>query len=145
MGYIFLIKNPAGANQVFQTIAPELKPNDRLLFALNDNLADGTDVSWIWDGEFEKLQVQGSNLPAGKAGLKVICSGTRAYDLALRLKYAGFDYKSIIVEPNLQKALQEAQKGLNGHLFILPTYTAMLELQTILTKSGIKKHYWQEQ
>ena len=56
LGYIFLIKNPAGATQVFETIAPNLKPNDTLLLALNDNLADGTDVSWIWDGEFEKLR-----------------------------------------------------------------------------------------
>ena len=55
-GYIFLIKNPAGATQVFETISPQIKTQDRLLLALNDNLADGTDVSWIWDAEFEKLR-----------------------------------------------------------------------------------------
>ena len=55
-GFILLIKNPAGATQVFETIAPEVKKNDKLLFALNDNLADGTDISWIWDANFEKLQ-----------------------------------------------------------------------------------------
>lgn len=136
-GYIFLIKNPAGATQVFETIAPNLKPADTLLLALNDNLADGTDVSWIWDGEFEKLKVQ-------SAKLKVICSGTRAHDLAVRLKYAGFDPKKITVEPGLQKALREARRGLKGQLFILPTYTAMLELQSILAKSGLKKRYWEE-
>ena len=136
-GYIFLIKNPAGATQVFETIAPEVKPEDRLLIALNDNLADGTDVSWIWDAVFEKLKVKGEKL-------KVICSGTRAYDLAVRLKYAGFEPKSIKVEPNLKIALKEARDGLKGRLFILPTYTAMLELQKILVKDKIKKHYWEE-
>lgn len=135
-GYIFLIKNPAGATQVFQTIAPQLKSNDKLLLALNDNLADGTDVSWIWDAGFEKLKTQ--------INLKVYVSGGRAYDLANRLKYAGFDPKQIYVEPELQNALRQAKKGLKGTLFILPTYTAMLELQHILTKSGIKKNYWEE-
>ncbi len=136
-GYIFLIKNPAGATQVFQTISPQIKPGDRLLLALNDNLADGTDVSWIWDAQFENLKSQMLNV-------KCFVSGTRAYDLANRLKYAGFDPKQIKIEPDLENALREARKGLKGHLFILPTYTAMLELQGILTKSGIKKNYWEE-
>lgn len=136
-GYIFLIKNPAGATQVFQTIAPHLKQNDRLLLALNDNLADGTDVSWIWDADFEQLKTE--NLK-----LKTFVSGTRAYDLAVRLKYAGFDPKNIIVEPELKNALKEARKGLKRRLFILPTYTAMLKLQGILAKQGIKKEYWRE-
>ncbi|MBI2334239.1 DUF1727 domain-containing protein [Candidatus Daviesbacteria bacterium] len=124
-GYIFLIKNPAGATEVFKTIAPHVKPRDRLLLALNDNIADGTDVSWIWDSEFELLPKNHTYV-----------SGTRAYDLAVRLKYA--DLKAV-VEPNLKKALQEARKGLKGSLFIMPTYTAMLELQKIL-----KKRYWEE-
>lgn len=136
-GYIFLIKNPAGATQVFETIAPNLETADTLLMALNDNLADGTDVSWIWDGEFEKLEVQ-------SAKLKVFCSGSRAYDLAVRLKYAGFNPKNIIVEPDLKKAFRQARKGQKGRLFILPTYTAMLELQSILAKSGLKRRYWEE-
>ncbi|OGE28724.1 hypothetical protein A2867_04545 [Candidatus Daviesbacteria bacterium RIFCSPHIGHO2_01_FULL_40_11] len=136
-GYIFLIKNPAGATQVFETIAPNTKSDDHLLLALNDNLADGTDVSWIWDGEFEKLKVQ-------SAKLKVICSGDRAEDLAVRLKYAGFDPKKITIEPDLKNAFRQARSGLKGKLFILPTYTAMLELQSTLAKSGLKKHYWEE-
>ena len=136
-GYIFLIKNPAGATQVFQTIAPQLKPNDRLLLALNDNLADGTDVSWIWDAEWERLQATGNRQ-------QVVCSGRRAYDLANRLKYAGFDPRNIVIQEDMQNALKQARKDLKGTLFILPTYTAMLELQTILAKSGIKKNYWEE-
>ncbi len=135
-GYIFLIKNPAGATQVFETIAPQLKKDDRLLLALNDNLADGKDVSWIWDASFERLQVTSFKL-------QVICSGTRAYDLANRLKYAGFDPKAITCKLDLKQALSEARRGLKGRLFILPTYTAMLELQSILTKYGIKKNYWE--
>jgi len=136
-GYIFLIKNPAGATQVFQTLIPNIKPQDRLLLALNDNIADGRDISWIWDAEFEKLKVQSEKL-------KVICSGTRAKDLAVRLKYAGFKIDTSDVEPNLEDAFRQARKDLKGRLFILPTYTAMLELQSILVETGLKKHYWEE-
>lgn len=139
-GYIFLIKNPAGATQVFETIAPWIKPQDKLLIALNDNLADGTDVSWIWDGEFEKLPNH-----------QTIVSGKRAADLAVRLKYAGFQPDFLTIEPGLKKALKQARsglhagpKGLKGKLFILPTYTCLLELQKILAEQGIKQHYWRE-
>lgn len=134
--YLMLIKNPAGATAVFETVANEVKPQDLLFMALNDNLADGTDVSWIWDSEFEKL--------ANYKG-KIICSGIRAYDLVLRLKYAGFDPKKLIIEPNLEKAYKLATKQLKGRLFILPTYTAMLGVQYILTKHGLKGHYWKEE
>ncbi len=156
-GYILLIKNPAGATQVFQTIAPQIKPGDSMLLALNDNLADGTDVSWIWDAEFERLSLRAtakqSRLPRHFVPRNdVVVSGTRAYDLANRLKYAGFDPKQTRVEQDLKKALTESRKGLKslpagrqGRLFILPTYTAMLELQSILAKSGIKKRYWEEE
>ncbi|MBI2196691.1 DUF1727 domain-containing protein [Candidatus Daviesbacteria bacterium] len=141
-GYIFLIKNPAGATQVFETIAPNLKPTDTLLLALNDNIADGTDVSWIWDANFEVLQ---NSSRAKSRDLKLYVSGSRAYELAARLKYAGFDPKNITVDPNLKNAFRQARRNLKGQLFILPTYTAMLELQSILAKSGIKKHYWEEE
>jgi len=170
--YIFLIKNPAGATQVFETIAPNIKTNDTLLLALNDNLADGTDVSWIWDAEFEKLLPLSSRAKESLTYLKrgdlprivktrlehsreiasssatprndVIVSGTRAQDIALRLKYAGIDPKNITIEPDLEKALSKAKTNLKGNLFILPTYTAMLELQSILAKAGIKKNYWED-
>ncbi len=138
-GYIFLIKNPAGATQVFQTIAPQLKSNDRLFLALNDNLADGTDVSWIWDVNFDILQ----NSSRAESRDRIIVSGSRAYDLANRLKYAGFKAENIMIKTELKEALQEAKKGLEGTLYILPTYTALMELQKILTKSGLKKNYWE--
>lgn len=135
-GYIFLIKNPAGASSVFETIQPELKKADRILIALNDNFADGTDVSWIWDGEFEQLIT--------KEGVQVICSGKRAHDLAVRLKYAGINQDSLIVVNDFEQAFLQAKQGLRGRLFILPTYTALLELQKILSQAGIKKEYWEE-
>lgn len=147
-GYIFLTKNPSGADQVFQTITPQVKPEDRLLLALNDNLADSTDVSWIWDTDFEAFY---RGLTSGKVDSDarevrplLYASGTRAYDLALRLKYAGFDAKQLLIDPNLKKALEEARSGLKGQLYILPTYTAMLELQGILVDTGVKSHYWRE-
>ena len=145
-GYIFLIKNPTGATQVFETIAPQIKQNDRLLLALNDNLADGTDVSWIWDADFEKLKVfdKTNHKVEQNSKLKIFVSGTRADDLANRLKYAGFNPANIKVESDLKNALREAKAGLKGTLFILPTYTAMLELQGILAKQGLKKNYWEE-
>ena len=136
-GSIFLIKNPTGATQVFETLVSQIKSNDRLLLALNDNLADGTDVSWIWDAEFEKLEIR--NLK-----LEIICSGTRANELAVRLKYAGFKASQITVEPSLVSALEGGRTGLQGSLYILPTYTAMLAIQRILAKMGIKKEYWRE-
>lgn len=148
-GYIFLIKNPAGATQVFETIAPNIRPQDRLLLALNDNIADGTDVSWIWDANFEVLQ---NSSRAKSRDFKLCISGARAYDLAVRLKYAGFkvnpslgDKPTFYVEPSLENAFKQARQGLKGQLFILPTYTAMLELQSVLVKSGLKKHYWKEE
>lgn len=134
-GHMMLIKNPTGATQVFSTLAPSLKHNDRLFIALNDNFADGTDVSWIWDAQFEILR---------KKVNKIFISGTRAYDLALRLKYAGISPTLFKIEPNIKKAFAKARFGLKGKLYILPTYTAMLELQKTLAQSGIKKNYWEE-
>lgn len=134
--YIFLIKNPAGATSVFETLSPVIKPDDKLLLILNDNFADGTDVSWIWDAEFEKL--------FQSEKLKVICSGKRAFDLALRLKYSGYNPADILVEPDLIKAIHLSVNNLNGRLFILPTYTALLSIQHHLAKSGSKNFYWKD-
>jgi lipid II isoglutaminyl synthase (glutamine-hydrolysing) len=133
---ISLIKNPTGATQVFKTLSPVIKSEDRFLIALNDNLADGTDVSWIWDVPFGEFKIE--NLK-----FKIIVSGTRAADMAVRLKYAGFNIESIIIENNLSKALEQAKRALEGTLFIFPTYTALLTLQRLLAKKGLKRHYWE--
>lgn len=136
-GIIWLIKNPVGASQVFETVVDELSGREVVLCALNDNLADGQDVSWIWDAEFERFKNQDSKF-------KIICSGTRANDLAVRFKYAGIDEDRIQVEPNLDLAFDSAFKLSNDKVIILPTYTALLELQKLLAAKKIKKHYWKE-
>lgn len=120
-----LIKNPVGASEVIRQI--QGFENSKLVFILNDNYADGRDVSWIWDADFESL-----NSYKGK----VYISGTRAYDAALRLKYAGVDTKLLSVEKDikstLDKALSEVQD--NETLLVLPTYTALLEMQILYKK-----------
>lgn len=135
--YIFLIKNPAGANNVFETIASEIKSDDLLLVALNDNFADGKDVSWIWDAEWEKFRIQNSEF-------RTICSGIRAYDMATRLKYASFEPDMLDIYLNQDEAVNMAISAKPKRLFILPTYTALLGLQKQLADMGVKRHYWKE-
>lgn len=121
---VILAKNPAGFDQSLETII-ENKATD-LLLILNDDIADGTDVSWIWDVDIEVLIDK---------KMQITLSGTRAYDLALRLKYAGItDY---ILEPDLAAAITNAVATTKSHLSILPTYTAMLEVRKILTGKKI--------
>ncbi|HWX45553.1 MAG TPA: YegS/Rv2252/BmrU family lipid kinase [Solirubrobacteraceae bacterium] len=126
---ILLVKNPAGANEVLRTLALEPGEHD-LLGVLNDNIADGRDVSWIWDADFELL--------AGRVR-RATCSGTRAAELAVRLKYAGVELERIHVQPNLRLALREAtgaRPPRNAPLYALPTYTAMLSLRDLLSAGG---------
>jgi UDP-N-acetylmuramyl tripeptide synthase len=101
---------------------------------LNDDLADGRDISWIWDVDFEKLD--------GVASLVV--GGRRAWDMALRLKYAGID-ESPPVEHDYARALRAALKATpeGATLYVIPTYTAMLEVRNILGRWAGKGAYWQ--
>jgi UDP-N-acetylmuramyl tripeptide synthase len=137
---ILLIKNPAGANEVLRTLA--LEPGDHdVLGVLNDHIADGRDVSWIWDADFELL--------AGRIR-HATCSGTRAADLAARLKYAGVDPARIDVREDLADALRHAaadrpdpaSDGAAAPLFALPTYTAMLALRELLVARGEASSAW---
>jgi lipid II isoglutaminyl synthase (glutamine-hydrolysing) len=131
---ILLIKNPAGANEVLRTLRLESDGGDLdLLLALNDGIADGRDVSWIWDADFELL--------AGDVR-RVTCAGTRAAEMALRLKYAGWPQDSIAVEPGIETSLKRAVEGADGHLYALPTYTALLELRKLLSDRGLAAEYW---
>ena len=124
---ILLVKNPAGANEVLRTLHLEQGELDVWL-ALNDRIADGRDVSWIWDADFELL--------AGKVR-RVWCSGTRAEEMALRLKYAGVDARPA-VERDLARSLDSAlADGNGGPLYALPTYTALLELRDLLADRGV--------
>ena len=132
---ILLVKNPAGANEVLRTLALEPGEHD-LLGVLNDNIADGRDVSWIWDADFELL--------TGRVR-RFTCSGTRAPELAVRLKYAGIDPASIRVQPDLATALREAARRPTrpgAPLYALPTYTAMLSLREILIGRGEASSAW---
>jgi UDP-N-acetylmuramyl tripeptide synthase len=124
---ILLVKNPAGANEVLRTLALEDGEHD-VLAVLNDNIADGRDVSWVWDADFELL--------AGSVR-RATCSGTRAAEMGLRLKYAGVPPERIAVRPDLVAGLDEALSGATGRLFALPTYTAMLALREILVRRGV--------
>ena len=130
---ILLVKNPAGANEVLRTLTLEDDQLD-LWLALNDRTADGRDVSWIWDADFEVL--------AGRVR-RVTCSGTRAEEMALRLKYAGID-APLAVERDLERSLDEALREAGGErVFALPTYTALLELRDVLARRGLAKR-WSE-
>ncbi|HUB72403.1 MAG TPA: MurT ligase domain-containing protein [Solirubrobacteraceae bacterium] len=133
---ILLVKNPAGANEVLRTLALEPGEHD-LLGVLNDHVADGRDVSWIWDADFELL--------AGRIR-HATCAGTRAADLAARLKYAGVESARIDVRERLADALDAAAAArparTGAPLFALPTYTAMLELRELLVARGEARSAW---
>jgi UDP-N-acetylmuramyl tripeptide synthase len=132
---ILLVKNPAGANEVLRTLTLEDASLD-LWLGLNDRIADGRDVSWIWDADFELLD--------GRIR-RVTCSGTRAEEMALRLKYAGINGTEIAVERDLGRSLDAAVEGAppEGRLYALPTYTALLELRDLLARRGLAKR-WSE-
>jgi len=131
---ILLIKNPAGANEVLRTLRLEADDGELdLWIALNDGIADGRDVSWIWDADFELL---------GRAVRRVTCAGTRAPEMALRLKYAGWPQSAIAVEPGIEASLDRAVDEAPGRLFALPTYTALLELHKVLSSRGLTQEFW---
>ncbi len=134
---ILLIKNPAGVNEVLRTLKLESARRGEplnLWIALNDRIADGRDVSWIWDADFELL--------AGAVGA-VVCTGTRSAEIALRLKYAGLPAQSIERVEGISASLDRALAGApSGDTFALPTYTALIELRTMLTQRGLVTEFW---
>ncbi len=132
---MLLIKNPAGANEAIRTLVAGGGPSLALV-ALNDAIADGKDVSWIWDVDFEPL-LDGLE--------RVVVTGDRAAELALRFKYAGFDPGAIEVLPDLEQGLDRALAATpaGGELVLLPTYTAMLALRRIVSRRGHVPQYWQ--
>jgi len=131
---ILLIKNPAGANEVLRTLTLESSNGGiDLWIALNDRIADGRDVSWIWDADFELL---------ADGVRRVICAGTRAPEMALRLKYAGWPEDAIEVVEPIAPSLDTAVSSAPTRLFALPTYTALLELRTLLADRGLASDFW---
>ncbi len=131
---LLLIKNPAGANEVMRTLTLEADELE-LLTILNDNVADGRDVSWVWDADFELLAPHVRH---------ITCSGTRAAELAVRFKYAGVPESALTVVPDLAQALDLAlARAGQGRLFALPTYTALLALRAELSARGHVPSYWE--
>jgi lipid II isoglutaminyl synthase (glutamine-hydrolysing) len=131
---ILLIKNPAGANEVLRTLRLEASNGELDLWvALNDRIADGRDVSWIWDADFELLS---------DSVRRVVCAGTRAPEMAVRLKYAGWPTDAIEVADGISTSLDRAVHQAPERLFALPTYTALLELRRLLADRGLAKEFW---
>jgi UDP-N-acetylmuramyl tripeptide synthase len=132
---MLLIKNPAGANEAVRTLVAGGAPRLAVI-ALNDGIADGRDVSWIWDVDFEPLLERLE---------RIVATGDRAAELALRCKYAGFDEHAIEVVPDLARALDRGLELVpaGGELFVIPTYTAMLGLRRIVADRGFARPYWE--
>ncbi|MFQ5880148.1 MAG: DUF1727 domain-containing protein, partial [Dehalococcoidia bacterium] len=138
---LILVKNPSGFNEVLRLLRSDVHPKS-LVLALNDKIADGRDVSWIWDVDMEGCW-QGTGF--------VVAAGVRAHDMALRLKYAGLaegdpPTPRLAVERDVFKAFRMALEATPpaGTLYVLPTYTAMLELREALAHAGHLKPYWRE-
>jgi UDP-N-acetylmuramyl tripeptide synthase len=133
---MLLIKNPAGANEAVRTLEEGGVP-PVLVVALNDAVADGRDVSWIWDVDFE---------PVLGGATHIVASGGRAAELALRFTYAGLPPERLDVVTDLEQALDRGLEltGPGGELGVLPTYTAMLALRGIATRRGLTRPFWEQ-
>ena len=135
--FMTLVKNPVGFNEVIRTVLED-DGDKPLVIAINDKFADGTDVSWLWDVDFERLARSEAEIPF------VVCSGIRAEDMAVRLKYAGMPPDKLLIRNDLGRALEEAlRRTKSGTLYLLPTYTAMLEMRELLQRKGYVRHFWE--
>ena len=132
---LLLVKNPAGANEAVRTLEDGSAP-ETLVVALNDRIADGRDVSWIWDVDFEPLLERTE---------RIVVSGERAAELALRFAYGGVPRDRLEVVPGLEAALDRGLELTRAgeELAVLPTYTAMLALQAIAARRGLTRPYWE--
>lgn len=137
--FLNLSKNPAGFNQAIETVLTEESLIDIFLI-LNDNSQDGEDISWIWDGLFEKLNQKNID--------HFYISGTRGYDMALRLKYSDIPKEKISVYKTLEKALEKVIEGNGRKVYILVNYTALFETQKRLKymekKWSFRKTKWKD-
>ena len=129
------VKNPAGCNQVLEFLESISEPFV-LVACLNDRAADGTDVSWVWDADFEILGRLGSRLR------RVIVSGDRAADLSVRMKYAGVPAARVELEKDYA-ALVKSLEDEENPIFLMPTYTAMLELRQEIVHRVGGTEFWE--
>lgn len=130
---IILVKNPAGYNQAIDTLCLNKEPFSTVFF-LNDNYADGQDVSWIWDVEFEKL----NSLPIKD----IFISGIRMYDMAVRLKTAGLNQDNFHIEADYEKLTTLIENASTNRVYVLATYTAMINYRKYLYSKGYIKKLW---
>jgi UDP-N-acetylmuramyl tripeptide synthase len=129
---VVLVKNPIGLGEVLNSLTLD-KRKKSILLVLNDNPADGTDISWIWDAEVENIQnVKNLN--------QVTCSGRRAEDMALRLKYAQHHLNNIRIDHNLDSALENILNEKVEIIYILPTYTAVFHIRELIMSRFGKKN-----
>jgi UDP-N-acetylmuramyl tripeptide synthase len=128
-----LIKNPVGASEVMRTITQDSDAFDLAIIA-NDNFADGLDVSWYWDANFEQLMSR---------PCQITFAGSRAADMALRCKYAGFTGKCVIA-PTIEAALDEVVESTSLRTYVMATYTATLAIQKTLARRNLKSSHWKE-
>lgn len=132
-----LVKNPAGFNEVLQFLIQQ-QPTGNIVFGLNDNYADGKDISWIYDVEFERLT-------EAAAGAKhFYFTGKRAYDMQLRLKYADFDTEKFSVEKDYKTLITQLEQS-GEQTFLVLSYTCMLEFRDKLSEFIPLKKYSREQ
>lgn len=134
--FLALVKNPVGFGEVLRMLLLDGAAKS-LVIIINDNLADGTDISWLWDVDFELLQGQVRS---------VVVSGTRAEDMQLRLKYAGVDLGRVSLQKDLRAALAQglANTAPGSTLYVLPTYTAMLAIRGVLQEWGYVGRFWED-
>lgn len=131
--HLVLVKNPAGFNEVLQFLIQQ-KPTGNIVFGLNDNYADGKDISWIYDVEFERLT------EAASGAKHFYFTGKRAYDMQLRLKYADFDTSKFSVEKDYKTLITQLQQS-GQETFLVLSYTCMLEFRDKLAEFVPLKKY----
>lgn len=130
-----LVKNPTGFNQVLKTVISTGAKQVRLLIIINDLAADGRDISWLWDVQFEILGEHANRVQ------EIICAGLRAEDMALRLKYAGLPVEKLKIEHDLENAVEKLHSTDTGEeaTFVFPTYTALFPVREILKKKAVEE------
>lgn len=130
---LILVKNPAGCDEAINSLLPDTDAV-QIGFLLNDNPADGTDVSWIYDVSFEKLVRMNYQ--------SVIIGGTRCFDMAVRLKCSGLDANKFIICEDFDSLLYTIKTNMSGRIYLLSTYTAMISLRKHLHRKGYIKKLW---
>lgn len=130
---IILVKNPAGFDEALNSINLD-QSNKSLALLLNDNYADGKDVSWIWDVDFENLNNHKID--------NILLSGVRLYDLSIRLKVAGFNEKLFLLCDNYESLLDRIENSDDSMIYMLATYTAMTSFRKFLNNKGYIKKLW---